>query len=880
MKKRNKKFDGTRPPIKLFFDDFIDDINYFDDASLKKTIHFFVKNNTLIDNKLALLTDSLFTFDMTDNSMIYFKKKTIIGFMIISGNYNNFINLLDNIRIINDSSPVNKWTKNKTINPEVYEYLTKNFFISDDTFSLYKEYFCLDYQIIRTKDITGIKCDKNIVSDKEKIKIYEELIIKISYFLYYYNQIVNKNAMKIIINHYILKFLKSDRAEYYNISLVLDSRREYSENEIELFNIFNDINIGSVFKVLKMQHNFKYKDKVFSTCGETTLLNILNYCLKNPDGTFNTDKILNENVKNFYKKRKMFDIGTTESMENWLDIVSNLNLSQNIYNFKSGDIHNDVKNIACVLNKIVYDNDDCNDITEPHKFITDIIKYISNEPIEIDVEKSTENSISMIIDNIYYLFFKPGHGEMNLRVKSETKTSPKTINFNDDVKIGTEPDYKHFFGYEDDFDIIYSIHKNMLSRVDNYNDDHDDEKEDYVIYLDNDDEALSDVLVCYFNNTKHKVVHLLMREIHTIFFTDNIKYFGENEKHIINFLKNLQNVNCLKIKFRNNDDDSSFYDNVNFVIKNIPKYLNNLEELDIENRNGEHAIEISPITKLKNLKILKLQYVTLRHLELPKLIDFTYDGNSKLTDTFFSGINNIEKLSINNRKNKYIDCQIFESLNNIKRIQIDNYGRYNYKFINVEKLPKSLEFMFIPGCDLTNSLETIINLPNLQDFYTWEPVFKKSYVLIKNKNINPKILNTLSSWHKIPYHFQQIVLIVYGMQKVLFSITEITNMGQIFKIFSEEYGDGDNYVFYLNDTQVNENDTIIDLGFEPMGTDEIKIQAYKKSPTKISSSRKSSSRKSSSRKSPSTRKSPSRKSSSRKSTSSRKSSSSRKSPKI
>jgi hypothetical protein len=885
MKKRNKKLDGTRRPIELLFDDFIVDINYFDDVSLKKTIHFFVKNNA---NKL---TESLFTFDITDNSMIYFKKKTIVGFMIISGNYNKFMDLLDNIELISDSSPMNKWTKDKSINHEIYntvnEYVTENFIISDHMINLYKEYFCLDYQIIRTKDITGIKCDKNNVSDKEKIKIYEELIIKLSYFLHYYNQIVNKNAMKIIINHYILKFLKSDRAEHYNISLVLGSR-EYSENEIELYNIFNDINIGSVFKVLKMQSNFKYKDKFFSTCGETTLLNILNYCLKNSDGTFNTDKILNENVKNFYKRRKMFDIGTTESMVDWLDIVSNLNLSQNVYNL-AGDIHNDVKNVACVLNKIVYDNDDCNDITEPHKFITDIIKYISNEPIEIDVEKSTEHSISMIIDNIYYLFFRPGHGEMNLRLKSETKSSLKTINFND-VENGSEPDYKHFFGYEDDFDIIYSIYKNMLSRVDNYNDDNDDEKEDNIIYLDDDDEALSDILVCYFNNTKHKVVQLLMLEIHTIFFTDNIKYFGENENHIINFLKNLQNVDRLKIKFNNDDNVSSFYDNVNLVIKNIPKYFNNLEELDIQNRNGEHAIEISPISKLKNLKILNLKYVTLRYLKLPKLIDFTYDGNSKLTDTFFSGINNIEKLVINNRRNKYIDCQIFESLNNIKRIQIDNYGRNNYKFINIEKLPKSLEFMFIPGCDLTDSLETIINLPNLQDFYTWEPVFNKSYVLIKNKNINPQILKTLSwPYYKIAYHFQQFVLISHGMQKMLFDITEITTMGQLFKIFTEHYGNGDKYEFYLIDTsgllgpQVKDEDTMIDLGFKPFETDEIKIKAYKNS----SSTKKSSSRKSpkmSSRKSP--KKSSSKKSSSRKSpkiSSSIKSpkvSSSRKSPKI
>ena len=180
--------------------------------------------------------------------------------------------------------------------------------------------------------------------------------------------------------------------------------------------------------------------------------------------------------------------------------------------------------------------------------------------------------------------------------------------------------------------------------------------------------------------------------------------------------------------------------------------------------------------------------------------------------------------------------------------------------------------MFIPGCDLTDSLETIINLPNLQDFYTYEPVFNRNYALIKNKNINHDILRTLS-YHKIAYHFQQFVLISHGMQKMLFDITEITTMGQLFKIFTEHYGNVDKYEFYLNDIQVKDEDTIIDLGFKPFETYEIKIKAYTKS-----SSRKSA-KKSSSRKSPkisSSRKSV-KKSSSRKSA---KKSSSRKSPKM
>jgi hypothetical protein len=101
------------------------------------------------------------------------------------------------------------------------------------------------------------------------------------------------------------------------------------------------------------------------------------------------------------------------------------------------------------------------------------------------------------------------------------------------------------------------------------------------------------------------------------------------------------------------------------------------------------------------------------------------------------------------------------------------------------------------------------------------------------------------------------------MQKVLFSITEITKFGQVFKIFSEEYGNGDNYIFYINDTQVKDDDTIVDLGFEPTGTDKIDIQAYRKSSSTRKSSPKtslrkksSSTKKSSPKKSSSTRKSP------------------------
>jgi hypothetical protein len=82
---KTKNLDGIREePIELLFDDFINDINYFDDVSLKRTIHFFTQNKNT-GNYLSLLAGSLFVADNDDNSVLYFQKKTTIGFMLVSG---------------------------------------------------------------------------------------------------------------------------------------------------------------------------------------------------------------------------------------------------------------------------------------------------------------------------------------------------------------------------------------------------------------------------------------------------------------------------------------------------------------------------------------------------------------------------------------------------------------------------------------------------------------------------------------------------------------------------------------------------------------------------------------------------------------------------
>ena len=56
---KKKKYDGSDKIQKyLYFDDFIADVNYFNDISLKRTIYFFIKNKESIDNELSELSTS------------------------------------------------------------------------------------------------------------------------------------------------------------------------------------------------------------------------------------------------------------------------------------------------------------------------------------------------------------------------------------------------------------------------------------------------------------------------------------------------------------------------------------------------------------------------------------------------------------------------------------------------------------------------------------------------------------------------------------------------------------------------------------------------------------------------------------------------------
>jgi hypothetical protein len=846
--KRKKKYDGSDKIQKhLYFDDFISDVNYFNDISLKRTIYFFIKNKESNVNKLSELSSLLFTIDNDDNDpVLYFQKKTVIGFMLVSDNYYNFMNLLENEidkEPLLSYKPPNKWANDVKF-PLPYTYTIIRNFVKDfvdenidvpSITQIYKEYFCLNYRTLPYKNITGIKCeDKKPIIEKQ---IYEELIIKLSYFVYFYMQIKNKNAAKFIINHYILHFIKSN---IYNISLVLDNTKKYSKKEISLYNIFNDTDENIQFKILRYLPQFKYKDKIFSTCGETTLLNILNYCLINTDGTFNTEKILNEDVKNFYDGKKMSDINKS-TMPEWLDIVSNLNFTH-IYN-TSGDIHNNVKNVACVLNKLVYDKDSC-DISDSGKFIVQTLEYISNDKITIKTEKVTEHSLSMIINNNYSLFFKPGHGEMY----NTEKTYLENINY---IKTIDLNNYRN----KDEFDIIYTIYKKAVTSVDEYG---DGEKMDY-------DESISKIAQTYFADVLHNdmVKLFLLNNVNSIIVSDPDIIDSFTKEKINAFLDNVPNIKSFKFTYIIDEN----IDILEYFIKKIPKYCHNVESFEV------YASEITEIdlTPLKNLNLIDLDIhdVFLPHnfkiTTLKKLNYYYFDTSVSIKfiknltnlDELYTNLTNLntianlklKKLQIYHIKES-IDIKPIKNIKSLEDLSL-SCGYFNggkkYKLENGEIIDEliNLQKISFDRIDLTDfPLELIVNLPSLLFLQISDCIIDNSIVLnVYNKNINEQILKKLDEIG-IKYNFVDkkpsyvVRLRAENGVKVKYRINAFKKMESVFNSFSLQTGiDKNDVMFYINGNEVNPKDTIKSFGYEDIIINVVSKKSSSSSRRKSSSPR-------------------------------------------
>ena len=923
--------------IQLYFDDFIADISYFKDLSLIKTIHFYIKNKDLIESKLANIANLLFSID-DNNTVLYFQKKTIVGFMLISNNFDKFRELLaifDEKKIkIEDEPPPNKWSievsdsfKSSDIYEIVEAFVNENIIDDESILKIYKDYFCLNYKVLSriTEGITGITCEnkKNAIKgitkkQKERLtkeqqdeiikkqeelqkeqeeeqntriekEIREELIIKLSHFIYYYTQIrdgkttsdfedidendTGKHLVNIIINHYILHFFKSDRADEYNIKMILRDKKRYSNEEISLYNGIVNINEKN-FEILPFLYQFEYikningkkKSKHFSTCGETTLLNILNYCLIQKDGMFNTSNILNPDVIKFYEEKNMSDMtyipNKTKIMTEWLDIVSNLGFP--VYN-RAGDIHNDVKNVASVLNKLVYDKDYSEYIENSSQFIVDTILYLNGDiEIELNEQKTNDTQLYLRMDS-YNLFFYPGHGEMYSKIMFRIANYIKTLDLDLDFSNKNE---------DSDFYIIYSIYAAASEEIFG-------EIMDY-------DQAVEGIMIRYPNtfmlDIYKNIIKVFLLTVNSFRYDSNFEISDDDpnilrdESSIDNFLHNIRNIKNISIEIFDEEDDG--INNVvtisqeiaNSYIKYISQYCKEITtiELIISSEYTIEHINLSPLINLENIDHLNLSgiqindiYKPLKNLKSKEKInrlsidDYKYD---KLNFDFIEEFINLEFLSlgyIDNlnpiknlinlktiwiRKVKIFDVKLIENLSLLEKITA-----YKTTVLHVESFEylTNLKELFLVECDFnSSSIDPIVNLNKLENLMLHKSIGILGPVRIYNKNINKNVIGNLDK-DNIEYVYENRESpIKSSMKKIYmikvndtyFKIKNTTKLGKIFDTYCNKYGlDINNISFFIHDTQLNYDDTIKYLGLDEEDNIEINIKFSMLSPRTLPS---------------------------------------------
>jgi hypothetical protein len=671
--------------VDIFYDKlYTGSYTYYDDSFVKTMV--FVCKNTADKNILKKFILLLFRTDRNDNdSLMHVNYKTILGFIIITGNFHYFD------EILNDCN-------NENFNIHIESILEQ--LLTEQNFDIYKEYFCENYENMKvptkinckvknvaeddiiTDDMSEkklkklrnkIKQEKNAV-ENNKNKMRTEIKDKITEFVQFYVNIDRKTANN-IINYYLLYILKSYLADKYNLNLFFsEKKRKLTINEkINRLWYYKFTDKETNFKVLpylmRFTHNFGSIEKTFSTCGETTLLNLLNYCLIQPDSTFDTSKIKNNDIVEFYRTKTMDYIykNLRSVMHEWLDIVSTINEIDGIevYN-PSGDIHNNINNIAYILNKIIYDKEEI--VRENHNdFIIKTIKYLKQKTLCV-IQNSNSNSVSMKLDNQYQLFFYPGHGEM------------KSIKFTDKPKGPNYMSLIDLYNYKDEFD--FAILYTLLNKIIN-NRNNDGEILDY-------NSSVSLVILTYFSKN--------IVEQYNDDGTENIVYLFLSSIKIYQEYVDLSGY--METGGGERDDDESDDDYYSNSDNDYSDEEDEEDEDDNESKFKKRDPKYDEKYKMTNILLQNLPNLTDLHLY------YSY------TDDFFENLsiycNNLKKLEINWAK---IDLDIKSISKNTNLESFIVYeANFNVKIINFEYLNNLVNIK-----DLY--LELTQNLTKLPDLY-------------------------------------------------------------------------------------------------------------------------------------------------------------------
>lgn len=710
--KRDGMKKGEEEKIKINIkiqDEYNQNINLYYYKPFIKTLSFFRLYHEKIDGfnsingkNIEIFIKELFTFNRDiNNDNLFFQKHTILGFIITSGLYEMFESFASELKKEIDCKErdfveFDKNSKKHLTKLNIIEK-TRNFIeqkkVKDNiNVNLYE-----DFKTQRKKKKEQEKKMKMKNEDKEERKdkqledVIEDFIFELSKFIFYFICTVEFNVVKLIMRFYLLSIIKSGILLKYETVLVHNKSNK----------IVNDF-IGATtdnFRILKYITLDDYKKTdgklyTFTTCGETTILNLLNYFFKDNISVIQSRENYSEKLKEFYRKYdkidKQFESSEKTTID-WLTVVSNLE-KKSIYN-SNGCINNSSDNIIYVLKQIL--GTDRSDLIS-------ILNEI-NKDVHVVTLKDKGYSIKIIIDNEIVVYFGQGHGDIHKRSEEE--------------KIIIEG--------ENDFLTIYNIFNEMnvyrnpeleMSRI-IYNTIEDGYRNyTYLDFL----TTIKDFIIRDTHGSSEKGSINIPNSIKYLVNLEKLELSGLSSIGSIEYIGKLKNLK--KLNLSNNN------------IKTLPESIGNLINLtSLDLSKNVNIVIPDMIGNLKNISTLSI-------------------CNNKLDvfPGFISELTNLENLYLSNNNFKTIPDGIYELINikylNLNENQLSELSEYIGRLENL----KSLD---ISDNQLTTIPESIVTLKDLQDLYAYNnrfgelpASFEKLLVpekkLFVDKNIERRILKT------------------------------------------------------------------------------------------------------------------------------------------
>jgi Leucine-rich repeat (LRR) protein len=386
------------PTLKL--EPYIFDMQIYNSKSFISTLAAFsvFKPSSAPPNDTYDFIKQLFNFDSLHRNIIYINQSTALQDIILLGFYNDFENALNSLDTA--LAPIKCSLRNKMK-------------LNDNSKKHLKEV-----------NISENPAVKAFLAKMPSSKIENQVLKFI-----FYCACIKPTTRNVIMRHYLLSFIKTSvfndsvHANKIQLDYTLSNDADRERNQKIINSFF--VKVGS-FEVIPYIFNFTYtspseRTYTFSTCGETTLLNLLNYCLIDRKGTFHMQETFSEPLKEFYRvyntmKTQLANQG--ETTKAWLDVVSNCP-DDDIY-FSGGDIEPNKKNIEYVLQFILNQ--------PPNMDLIEIIQDITPD-VEIEIIEDNKNIFKILLDHKLEVYFTAGHAEMNTK---EFGPSKNTIHFDDE----------------------------------------------------------------------------------------------------------------------------------------------------------------------------------------------------------------------------------------------------------------------------------------------------------------------------------------------------------------------------------------------------------------------------------------------------------------